>query len=77
MHKANRSFRAISGKIWPIERYTIKLPRKKNIFQEKILPIIQNSLNIAPSSFCVYLFGLESLAAPVRDFCFMVHLCNG
>ena len=59
-----------SGKIWPFRRSTIKSPRKKNIFQEKILPIMQNSLNIAPSSFCVYLFGLGSLAAPVRDFYF-------
>jgi hypothetical protein len=32
---------------------------------------VQVCLKLAVSSFCVYLFGLESLAVPARDFFFV------
>jgi len=41
-------------------------------FPGKICRNSETCLKLAPSSFCVYLFGLESLVVPARDFYFRV-----
>lgn len=65
----------LTAYIWRKATFPKKSKKSGRKNHGEVCHITVSRLNIAASSFCVYLFGLECLAVPARHFYFWFNSC--